>query len=179
MLTLNEHNMVIPNAETLIIPAFKDIWDNDKSKDKVTALKTLTYIYFKHDIKSKYRNSYFDKELEDALKRDLFGNKDYKFDKDISNAESVYSELQTSKSLKLLLAAEKAMEQVTRYFDGFDLDEVNAEDRPDVIAKLMKNIKEVDEVSSRVETARKKIEEDLLAKSLSSKRKLSKWEIPK
>jgi hypothetical protein len=179
MLILNENNIVTPDPEILIIPAFKEIWDKDKTKDKINALQTLAYIYFKYDLKSRYRNSYQGKELDERIKEDLFGSKTFKFTNDISGAEKIYDSLQTSKSLKLLLAAESAMDQITNYFSNFDLENIEEADRPDVINKLMRNLKEVDEVSSKLETAKKKIEEDLLAKIHSTRRKLSKWEIPK
>jgi len=42
---------VFPNAETLLISPFKDIWERDKTKQKIYALEELAYIEFMTSMK--------------------------------------------------------------------------------------------------------------------------------
>ncbi len=178
MLILNENNTVTILHEMLLIPAYKKIWDSDKDVNKVTALSYFSYIYFKHDLKSKYRNNYSGDELEEKIKIDLFENKKIKLPEYIKDAEAKYIELQSSKALKMLLSAESALEQITSYFDNFKITDIKIDDRADSINKLMRNLKEVDDVTEKIEAAKKRIESELFVNNQSKKRKLGKFEIP-
>lgn len=180
MLTIDEHNNVIPEPSTLMIKEFGDIWKKDKSKNKETALKYFAFIYFKYDLKSKYRNSYSGTDLDKMIKIDLFKDSKFKLSSEVHKAGIIFNNLQITKSLKLLLSAEGVLEQITNYFDNFDINEVeDVKDKADIILKVMRNLKEIDEVTSKIEVAKKRIEADLYANTQSTKRKLSNWELPK
>jgi hypothetical protein len=45
---------VIMNPTILWIPEFKEIWDRDKTKHKVRAVKEISYIVFLYSFKSPY-----------------------------------------------------------------------------------------------------------------------------
>ncbi len=164
----------------LLISEFKKIWDADKTKDKDLALKIFAYIYFKSDFKSPYRNSKTVEELPVVLKVDLNLPKDFTETKDMQLAEAKYIDLQTTKSLKMILSAEKSLDQITKYFDAFDITKITAEDdKASAISKLMSNLKQVDEVATKLEFVKDKIAKELQTKKLSGSKVLSSRELPK
>jgi len=174
------NNVIIREPGVLLISDFKKIWDSDKSKHKDEALKIFAYIYFKCDFKSPYRNTKTKEELPGVLIEDLKLPKDFKETKEILLAEEKYVDLQTTKSLKMILAAEKALDQVTKYFENFDISKVKEEDdKATSISKLMGNLKQVDEVAMKLETVKDKIAKELETKKLSGTKVLSSRELPK
>jgi len=176
----SNNNIIIKEPGVLLIKEFKDIWNGDKSKDKSYALKVFAYIYFKSDFKSPYRNSRTQEELPDILKQDLNLPKDFKETKDIFLAEEKYIDLQTTKSLKMILSAEKALDQITKYFNDFDITKViDEDDKASAISKLMSNLKQVDEVATKLESVKDKIAKEMENKKLSGSKILTSRELPK
>lgn len=177
MLQLN-NNIVEVMPETLVIPAFKLIWDKDVSDNKEKALKLLTFIYQVNDIKSAYKSAYSGKELRLRVSTDLGLTLKTVNAKMILSAEEIYKGLQKTKSLKLAEAAESIIEQITIYFNEFTLENVEDSAKPDMVDKIMKNIEKVDIVTLKLETAKKRIEAELLGKGKGG-RQLGKRELPK
>jgi hypothetical protein len=175
----SNNKVVIKEPSLLLIEEFKAIWEKDKTKEKSTALKEFAYIFLKNDFKSSYRNGYSIEELPKVLKRDLSLPKNWKASESILKAEEKYVSLQTSKSLKLLMSAEQALEQVREYFDSFDITKIAEEKKAEAISKLMNNLKNIDEVVGKLEVAKRRVAEDLKSKTLSGKKVLTSRELPK
>lgn len=175
----SNNNIIIKEPIILLIKEYKTLWDKDKSKNKSQVLKDFAYIYFKNDLKSPYRRRFSEEELEIEVIRDLELGDKWKPSKEIMNAEEKYKELQQTKSLKVLQAAEKAMDQIIEYFNNFKLSSIKEEDKADVVTKLMKNIQGVDDTVGKLEMAREKVARELEDKKLSGKKVLSSRELPK
>lgn len=176
----SNNNIILKEPGVLLISEFKKIWDSDKSKEKLEALKIFAYIYFKCDFKSPYRNTKTKEELPEVLKKDLNLPKDFKETKEICLAQEKYIDLQTTKSLKMILSAEKALDQITKYFDEFDISKIKLdEDKANSINKLMGNLKQIDEVAMKLESVKDKIAKELETKKLSGTKVLSPRELPK
>lgn len=173
------NNVIVREPGVLLISEFKKIWDSDKSKDKNEALKIFAYIYFKCDFKSPYRNTKTKEELPGVLKQDLNLPKDFKETKEICLAEEKYIDLQTTKSLKMILSAEKALDQITKYFEDFNITSIEEDEKSNSINKLMSNLKQVDEVATKLESVKDKIAKELETKKLSGTKVLSSRELPK
>jgi hypothetical protein len=173
----SNNNVILKEPGVLLISEFKKIWDTDKTKDKDLALKIFAYIYFKSDFKSPYRNSKTVEELPEVLKRDLNLPKDFKETEDMKLAEAKYIDLQTTKSLKMILSAEKSLDQITKYFADYNIE--LEEDKSASISKLMSNLKQVDEVATKLEFVKDKIAKELQTKRLSGTKVLSSRELPK
>lgn len=171
-----EDNRVVPDPHTLIVPAFKHIWDNDKTKHKDKALKLFAYIYFKNDLKSDYRKSLSGKDLEVQIKKDLFEDEKYKIPKYVEKAEEIYVNLQMTKSMKLLLSAESAIEQITKYFNEFKVDSIK-EKKDEIVTKVMNNLNKVDTLVNNVQLAKKRVSDELMS-AKSNKRQLGEFEMP-
>ena len=63
--------IVVVSPEALLIPEFKDLWDRDKSKDKLKAHRELSYVYFISDYKSPYRSSLTEDKLHGVVAKDF------------------------------------------------------------------------------------------------------------
>ena len=182
MFTLNAvTKLIIPDPNKLLIPEFKLIWDNDKSNDKKLALEELSYIYYISDFKSPYVNAYPSGKLEEIVKEAFISNVKWKPSKDIQKAITKYKELQETKTIKLFQAADKAIDNLIKYFDEIKLEEIEDDKRHDIAAKVMNNLKQVAPVSSAIEEARKKVEKELSVKesSIRGKGTLKSRELPK
>lgn len=173
------NTIVIKEVEVLMIKDFNKLWVRDKSKDKSQAYKDFAYIYFKNDFKSPYRNSFSEEEIDEVLIIDLDLGKDWSVTPLLKAAEEKYIQLQTTKSLKMLIAAERAMEQITLYFNTYDVGSIPEEKKADSIKKLMDNLKNVDDVVGRLESAKRKVAEELITQKISGGKKLSSRELPK
>ena len=173
------NNIIIQDPAILLIKEFKKLWDKDKSKDKGEALKVFAYIYLKNDFKSDYRKGHTQEELPMVLRDALGFDKKWKADADIIAAETAYSESKVTKSLKMLLAAESALEQITKYFLEFKIDSIEEDRKADAINKLKNNLKDIDEVVSRIEAAKDRIAKEEESKKLSGVKVLSSRELPK
>lgn len=177
MFDIGKNNIVVPTPSILLIKEFKSVWNRDKTTKKERALNEFAYIYFKHDFKSIYKTSFTDEEIEVELRRDIFNKPKWKADKLVIAAENRYKVLQVTKSLAFLNAAEKALSEIKKYFNDFDLSKVDAKDKHTAAKNMLGNIKEVDEVTSKLFNTRKRVQLEQLNTSI-SKRKLGDREVP-
>ena len=179
MLDIGKNNIIVPQTEILLIKEFKTLWTRDKSKNKEKVLNEFAYIYFKHNFKSTYKTSYTEDEIEIELKRDIFNNVKWKADKILIAAEEKYKSLQMTKSLAFLDSAEKALVEVKKYFNDFNLEGFSEKEKTTAVKNMMGHLKEVEEVSSRLFNARKRVELEQSTKKLSASRTLGSRELPK
>lgn len=184
----NKTGLIIPNPNKLIIPEFKKIWERDKSKSKSTALAELSYVYFICDFKSPYLNSYIGEELKSTVKGAFITSKTWKEDKVIKEAIAKYNRLQETKTIKLFRASEKALDELTAYFDTISLKDETVNGvvvvdpkKHDKAAKLMSNLQKVAATAASIEEARKKVEKDVSLKDnkLRGKGTIKSREMPK
>jgi len=102
---------VVLTPEGLAVPAFKRLWDNDKSKDKKTALDEIKYVVFLVDpIKSPYKD--IDELIkESTIRADIFKDSGWEPNQDVIDAVEKFTELRYTTTLKVLRAAKTAVEQ--------------------------------------------------------------------
>jgi len=91
---------VTVSEEALTLKAFKAVWDRDKSKDKSTALKELSLLYFYCDPRSEFMYIVDDKErLEKVVQAEGLPN-GWKEDRVMLEAIRLYKQMtQTTTSL--------------------------------------------------------------------------------
>ena len=167
------------NGEILVQPHFLllDVFKEIKRLYKERYMKAFAYVYYISDFKSPYRNSYKEEELHDKIYGDL-DMKGMVVGEAIKRAVDKYKELQQVKSLKIFDAADKALSQVTDYFNNFNAAELPIERRDDIVNKVMKNLGEVGTLVTALETARKKVEQDISDKKLKGTQIVRSREIP-
>tara|TARA_R100001463_G_C3450119_1_gene213573 strand:+ start:160 stop:705 length:546 start_codon:yes stop_codon:yes gene_type:complete len=176
---LKDRNVII-SPEALLIPEFKALWTRDKSKEKLKAMRELSYIYFICDYKSPYRDSYALSRLEAMVCKDFMKDEKYTPDAKVSAAKSKYKELQKTPSMLLLDASLQTVNKLTDYLQNIDLTERDKNDKPiykpsDVTSSL-KNIGGIVESLSKVkESVEKEMSEQA---SLRGQRKKGNREDP-
>lgn len=114
---------VVLTPEGLAVPAFKVLWDKDKSKDKKRALDEIKYIVFLVDpIKSPYKDV---DELtkESTIRTDIFKDAGWEPSSDVLDAIEKFTELRYTTTLKVLKAAKTAVEQLANYFSAVNFTE--------------------------------------------------------
>ena len=172
--------VVVISPEALLIPEFKDLWDRDKSKDKLKAHREISYVYFIADYKSPYRSSLTEDKLHGVVAKDFMKDAKYKPDSNVLAAIEKYKELQKTPSMLLLDASIQTVHKLINYLQDIDLTERDKSDKPiykpsDVTTSL-KNIGGIVESLSKVrESVEKEVSEQA---SLRGQRKKGNREDP-
>jgi hypothetical protein len=111
------------STEALLIPAFADIWNRDKTKDKSIASKELAYVYFMADYRSPF-GGLSPEVKEDEIIKDLFRGK-FHTDEKIQAAIEKYEQLQDSLAMRFLKSAQFAVEQSIKYYNSVNYTDVD------------------------------------------------------
>ena len=155
----NVNNEVVVNEpEILLVKEFADLWDVKRSKTKsdtkgtkrTRAYRELVYIWLMCDWASPY-SDYTEQERHQECLKDANLTEEEWNDPTFRAACRKYRELQnSSRSLKLIKAAQGTVDKITDYFDTIDLmerDEVSG--KP--IYKVKDVMNEMSNVSSIIE----------------------------
>lgn len=119
---------VFPNAETLLIYPFKDIWERDLTTDKVNAIQEFAYIEFMTSmLKSNPYREYPEDKKEEVIKKDIITQLDWKPDELIVAGMEYIIEKQKEGSITYTywLSNKAAIEKMINFFNNFDIDERN------------------------------------------------------
>lgn len=152
------NNILTISSEALMISEFKVIWERDKSKGKEKALQELAYVYHTTDFQSIYRN-YHSSTRESKIKTDIFGNRDWKPDMHIIQAQIKYKELQTTLSMELLNDAETGLEKLRDYFREANFDD---DDEGKAAKNFIANIKQLGDIVKGMKSLREEVEKELV-----------------
>lgn len=158
---------VIISPESLAIPAFKAVWDSDKSKSKSKATDEIKYIAFLCDqMKSPYKD-FPEYEKAAVIKADLFkNNKEWEPSETVKWAIESYLKMTETPAIRLLRASKSAVDKLAVYLESVDFDKLDSNGKPysarDVvfnlgnIGNLVKSLAVLDEAVKRelTETSR-------------------------
>jgi regulator of sigma D len=151
--------------EFLAVPAFKKIWDKDKSKNKHKAYSELSYVVFLCDstISNPYR-SMSESLKEEILKRDVLGKVDYKISTDLQEAIDKFRQLKETTSSRLLKSAKVAAEKLSDYFENkVNFNDLDTNGKPVYSARdLASNLGAVGKIIESL----KKLEDQVLKEQL-------------
>ena len=172
---------VIVQPEYLLIPEFKYIWESDKSKTKDGAMNIFSYIYFTTDYRSPYKKSYPESLINDVVKKEVLKDESFKVTDNIESAINVYKDLQYSQALKTLDAAMNTLNVVNSYLKDFNLDDIAEKDKANAVSGILSNIEKLPKVLMAIESAKTKVEKDMLVndKLIRGKGSISSREKPK
>lgn len=153
---------VVIHNDALGIPCFKKIWDADKA-DKETATKYISYIVLKNKYDSPYVKSMSREEIGPRLRKEIFGDANFKLPVEVVEAEDAYIAFNETLILGLLKNAKLKLESVSRYYRESLLDELDDKKVQLILAgmeKLGNTIKSLDALEVAVrseETATSKV----------------------
>ncbi len=146
----------------LTIPEFREIYDRDLTKDKVTAFNELCYCYHMADYKSVY-NNYDDGEKHTKILADYFKGGSFGPDQLILDAIEKYRSLQETPSMRLLKAARKALNKIIEYFNTVDLSERDGKGAiVNRIGDLTKSASDIGKIVESIDKLEEKIKKEQL-----------------
>lgn len=161
-----EGKKVYPNAETLMIPPFKEIWERDKSKSKDVAIKEFAYIEFVSSVKKSnpYRD-YPENIRKKKVAEDVVKDKKWQPDRLILQGIDKVDEFQKNASISYTyyLAAKGVIEKMKTFFEELDINERNLKTgMPIWKPKDVTNaVNDTSKTLSTLKDLRSKVEEEL------------------
>ena len=160
-----EGTIVYPNAETLLVPPYKEIWERDKSKDKWVAMKEFAYAEFMtSQLKSNPYKGYSIEVRDKKIREDIIKDSKWQPDKLVKQAMAKIEEFQTngSANYSLLKDAMKARESLQEFLQTVDLNERTRTGGMVLKPKDVTNaLLDLDKVVTTFDALKKKVEEDL------------------
>lgn len=100
-----------------LVPAFRLLWERDKSEKKSQAYDDLTFAFWMGDIKSPYLSLSFKDRQKDVIE-DLISNKSYKPDAEVIDAIRKYESIQETMLIKNVKAVSEAANELRSFFNN-------------------------------------------------------------
>jgi len=117
------NNQVTFAPQALMIKPFREIWDNDKSKDKFQATLELSYVYYMSDERSNYMYILDENERHDSICLDIDLGENWIKPSYIDEAIAYYKRLSETTSTKLLESTRGVIEKISGFLDAIDINE--------------------------------------------------------
>jgi len=158
---LDSNMNVTINPEAYSLPAFKKLWDRDKTKDKSKALMDLAYIFWMSD----YRSYLSDITVHEAKEAEVISIIDdtgkYKPDALVQEGIEFYKK-DVPISLGFLEDVKAAINELRKYFREIDLQEVDEKGKLIHNAnQVMNSIKSTGDLLENLEKLEIKVKKDL------------------
>lgn len=158
-----------PSIFALMIEPFKTIWETDEDIHKVNAIQLFSYVELLCSPKrANPFYAYGEKERPAKVKKEIYGDENYRDTNFMILGIIKYKELLTSSSISypLLEDAMLARDELRRFLRSFNLDDKTAGG-----AMLMKPrdvtnaLKDIEAVSTKLENHRAKVDQELIEAS--------------
>lgn len=107
---------VIIHPDLYFIPAFRNLYNNDTSKNKKYQEDIITYIVLMWKYNSPYYDSMDASTREKKLKEQIFNDAEYELDELAKVCEAEYKEFQYTRILKMLDAQLGKLDSVTQWY---------------------------------------------------------------
>lgn len=160
------NKIVIPNPETLLIEPFKEIWERDKTPNKVHAIEDFTYIEFITSMKKSNPYRQYPEErkhevlVEEIITRDNW-IPDGLIQQGISKVEQFQKEASTT--YNYYMAAKTAAEKMQEYFIEVDINERNEKSGNPIYKPrdITSALNDTEKVLANLKSLEKKVEEEI------------------
>ena len=161
---------VFPNAETILMSPFKEIWERDLSKDKENAIQEFAYIEFMTSmLKSNPYREYPEAKKDEIIRKDIITQIDWNPDELILEAMNKIQELQKEGSItySYWLANKTAIEKMIDFFLNVDVSEKNFKTGNPVYKPrdVTGAVADAEKILTTINTLKSKVEEELYEKS--------------
>jgi hypothetical protein len=148
------------SPQALTLSPFAKLWERDKKKGKPVAIAEMAALYFYADYKSDFSEIYNPTEKLNIIKSVIVGMDDsWKPDKVFKEAVDFYKSRQETVSTILLGDARNAVDKISRFLRGINLnEEVNGRPKHDIkkIADTLGNLSRITESLQKLEEQVKK-----------------------
>lgn len=128
------------SPQALALAPFKQLWNNDKSKDKNIAINELSYVYFMCDYESDYDDIIDEEERSAEILSVLDLPKNWKPDNDVENAIDFYKKRRDGMVMKLFDASKILINKIVEFSKKVNLDE------RDKNGRLIYNVKQINDM---------------------------------
>lgn len=163
------NNNVEFSPQALSIKVFKRIWDNDKSKDKVQAIKELSFVYFMSDERSDYMYLLDEDEREEEICNALDIDDQWTREQYIDDAIAYYVKASTTTSTMLLASTRNVIQKISKFLDTVDINERDARTNKPIhdIGKITASVEKIPRLVRSLNEIEKEIvkEKELKAQS--------------
>lgn len=146
---------VVIHSDALGIPCFRTVWEADADPDKVWATKVISYIVLNNKYNSPYVTSMDEDTREAKLKKQFFGDSNYKLNAEETICEEGYKEFINTKTLQLFNNMRLKLDSISQYYkDSLDevLDEKKIKDLLNGMAQVDKVVKVIDTLENMVKS---------------------------
>lgn len=156
----------MPSIHALLIRPFKDMWEQDTSKNNVECIKIFTYVELM--CSPKKSNPFIgcaEDERSAKVKKEVWGDENYPTGVDVVMAVLKYKELlsESSPSYDLYVSGVNAIYKLRKFLDDFDMDERTPHGAMVMKPKDITNaLKDLDEVSKNMELSRDRVHSELI-----------------
>ena len=157
---------VVPRAETLLTPPFKQIWERDTDPNKDTAIKEFTYIEFMTShMKSNPYRGYPEKEKPIKIIEECVPIPGWKPDELVEQGmeKIVDFHINASVTYRYYISAKAGAEKMMDFFDTFDMESVNLKTGNPVYKPrdITSALNDTSKILQNLNELKKKVEEEL------------------
>lgn len=158
------------SPQALMLKPFKEIWLNDKSKDKTKAIQELSYIYFMSDDRSDYMYVLDLYERHEYVLRDLMMDPQWIKPQYIDEAMEFYVEASTTTSTQMLKSTRGVIEKISKFLDDIDVNERDKNNKPMFdIGKIVASVEKIPKLVKALNEIEQEIVKEKELKSQGSK----------
>ena len=153
---------VKPSPEALLVKPIRRLYNEDRSKQKEKFYQQMSYLYFMCDPRSTYAYLIDENERRKAIIEQEGLPEDFKPSALLEEAMETYKQHTVTVSQKLLQAAMKAADTVSKFLEEVDLTEEDDKGRPKYqVSQITSALKNVEGIVSSLQTLTKKVEQEV------------------
>lgn len=150
---------LVPTPSVLAISFFKDIWERDKTKKKVRAMKEFRYIYLMLHPKSIFIG-YTEDERGPKVAKNVFENEEWKPDRKVKKAMDFFKteREKASPTFDLWESTMVAARSLGKFLRGIDFNERDENGRLiHSVSQVTKAMREADDMASTIASLYEKV----------------------
>ena len=171
------NNVVTFSPQALVLEPFREIWDSDISKDKVMAVKELSYVYYMADDRSDYQYILDEDERSKEISHMLGLGDNWIVPTYIPIAIEFYKETSKTTSTMLLRSTRGVIQKISHLFDTVDLGERDKMNKPVFdLNKITGAVEKVPKLIKALAEVEKEIIKELAMKAQSGNKEMGLFE---
>jgi hypothetical protein len=163
ILTLDENFKLKISPYALEIKEFHEIYMTDKSESKSLFVTIMTFVWFFSDYSSPYvKQGLSEEDKWIIIKEDIDWKSPVRNKKIIQNAINKYKELNSTETLRLLEAAQSAINSIIDYYNKLDMSEKNDKGTlVNNISQVMTSLKGIGQVNKDINVLKTQVLQEM------------------
>jgi len=173
------NNVVTFSPQALLIAPFKQIWDNDESKDKEMANLEMAFIYYMTDQRSDFMHILDEDERAEEIKKFIkLPEKWSHTSKNIVRAIHYYQKISETTSTKLLKSTRLILQKISQFLDNIDMNERDPRTNKPIhdIGKITASVEKVPKLIRAINEIEKEVVKEKALKAQSGNKTQAMFE---